>query len=434
MPKKRPLFFRHRAPANFFLAHRILSLGQALAVWKWHNFLDSRAPPGRTTVRINMDESPLKFDQVRRTKGLIAIPKAELKRKRETLVRPASLSLRRSVITLIAFVCDDAATQKLLPQVVVGNRRLLPRKVADLYRLRSDSVYVLSRTSGWNNAKLQCEILKMLGKLLAPLQKTHWFILVLDAHASHIAPRVFRRAHRAGLSMLVVPAAMTHLLQPLDTHVFSVLKYELWKACQTLMFDSDTGEFDLEKFLTAVCCVVSRILGASNRHAFESCGFSRAQHGLGDRVLHALEWTTAPVVSSDLPTLHDLQQCWPAGRHIPIETLFLNALMKAPQEQDNEVEPFADSAAPAPPTPPLRLRLRSASRVKLPEPAADAPAALPAPTPSSEPPPPVFAAWPAATTSAASTPVLRRLPVGRPLLPPQRRPSSRQLDTSHPPL
>ena len=403
-------------------------------MWKWHNFLDSRAPPGRTTVRINMDEPPRKFDQVRRTKGLIAIPKAELKRKKETVVRPASLALRRSVITLIAFVCDDAATRKLLPQVVVGNHRLLPRNVAAMHRLRSDSVYVLSRASGWNNAKLQCEILAILGKLLAPMQKTHWFILVLDAHGSHIAPCVFRRAHRAGLSMMVVPAAMTHLLQPLDTHIFSVLKYELWKACQTLMFDSETGEFDLEKFLTAVCCVVSRILGQSNRHAFESCGFSRGQHCLGDRVLHALEWAAAPVVSSDLPTLHDLQQCWPAGRHIPTETLFLNALMEASHEQDNEVEPCADSVAPSPSTPPLRLRLRSAARVKLSEPAAHAPASLPEPRPCSEPPPPAFAAWPAATTSAASsTPVLRRLPVGRPLLPPLRRPSSRNLDPSLPP-
>ena len=156
--------------------------------------------------------------------------------------------MRRSVNTLIAVVCDDAATQKLLPQLVVGNRRLLPRNIAAKYRVRTDSVYVLSRSSGWNNAKLQCEILKMLGKLLAPMQKTHWFVLVLDAHASHIAPSVFRRAHRSGLSMMVVPASMTHLLQPLDTHIFAVLKYELWKACQTLMFESETGEFDLGNF------------------------------------------------------------------------------------------------------------------------------------------------------------------------------------------
>ena len=117
-------------------------------VWKWHNFLESQAPPGRTAVRINMDESPLKFDQVRRTKGLFAMPKAELKRKRETFVRPASLALRRSAITLIAFVCDDAATQKLLPQLVVGNRQMLSRSIAAKYRLRADSVYVLSRPSG----------------------------------------------------------------------------------------------------------------------------------------------------------------------------------------------------------------------------------------------------------------------------------------------
>ena len=54
---------------------------KAMAAWKWHNFLESQAPAGRRVVRINMDESPIKFDQVRQLKGLIAVPKQEFKRK-----------------------------------------------------------------------------------------------------------------------------------------------------------------------------------------------------------------------------------------------------------------------------------------------------------------------------------------------------------------
>ena len=47
---------------------------------------------------------------------------------------------------------------------------------------------MLSRESGWNISKLQCEILKLLGQLLSSLSPTHWFVMSLDAHGAHIAP------------------------------------------------------------------------------------------------------------------------------------------------------------------------------------------------------------------------------------------------------
>ena len=187
-----------------------------MAAWKWHNFLESQAPAGRRVVRINMDESPIKFDQVRQLKGLIAVPKQELKRKAETIQRKASLAMRRSVITLVAFTCDDDVIQKILPQVIVGSHRLLPRRVAALHRSRQ------SRNSGWSDSKLHCDISKLLGRLLCPMAASHWFVMSLDAHAAHIAPCVFEAACRAGVSLMVIPASMTHILQPLDTHISQV--------------------------------------------------------------------------------------------------------------------------------------------------------------------------------------------------------------------
>ena len=285
-----------------------------MAAWKWHNFLESQAPAGRRVVRINMDESPIKFDQVRQLKGLIAVPKQELKRKAETIQRKASLAMRRSVITLVAFTCDDDVIQKILPQVIVGSHRLLPRRVAALHRSREDSIYVLSRKSGWNDSKLQCEILKLLGRLLSPMAASHWFVMSLDAHAAHIAPCVFEAACRAGVSLMVIPASMTHILQPLDTHVFSGLKFELWKGTQTLALESASGDFQIERFMDVVCDVIGRVMSKAYPHAFASCGFSRKQQGLTERGLNALEWSEVPEVGSEPPTLQELQLLWPQGK------------------------------------------------------------------------------------------------------------------------
>ena len=276
----------------------------------------------RRVVRINMDESPIKFDQSRQLRGLIAVSKQELKRKAETMRQNASLAMRRSVITLVAFTCDDEEVQKMLPQVVVGNHRLLPRSLAALHRARTDSVYVLSRESGWNNSKLQCEILKLLGRLLSSLAPTHWFVMSLDAHGAHITPGVFEAACRAGISLLVIPASMTHILQPLDTHVFSGLKLELWKGVQTLALESATGDFDIQKFMDMVCSVISSVMSKASPHAFASCGFSTNQQGVTERVLNALDLPDVPEVSSEPPTLQDLQLLWPQGRTIPIMSVF----------------------------------------------------------------------------------------------------------------
>ena len=362
-----------------------------------------------------MDESPIKFFQDRHLSGLIAVPKQELKRKAETLLRPASLGLRRSVITLIAFVCDCDEIQKILPQVIVGNRKLLPRWVAALHKQRGDSVYVLSRHSGWNDAKLMCELFKMLGTLLAPFQDTCLFVMIVDAHGAHIAPCVFEAACRAGIFLMVLPASMTHILQPLDTHVFETLKILLWKAVQAIALESSSGEFDIEKFMSTACDTIAEAMSHANPRAFASCGFSEKQQGVSHRVLHALEWDAVPEVGADLPTLHELQLLWPQGKEIPIMSVFRTVLQSG---QRNRCLPSVSSARfqeTRSPTPPLRLRLRSASRLQIQDPESEEAIISGVPpvvsTDSREP-----------CREETLTPQPRRLwrpplPVGRPLLP-----------------
>ena len=378
-----------------------------------------------------MDESPIKLFQDRQLPGLIAVPKQELKKKAETLLRKASLGLRRSVITLIAFVCDCDEVQKMLPQVIVGNRRLLPRWLARLHKKRGDSVYVLSRDSGWNDAKLMSELLKLLGKLLEPYSKTHSFILIVDAHGAHIAPSVFEAAARAGLFLMILPASMTHILQPLDTHVFSVLKIMLWKAMQASALTSSSGEFDLVKFMEVACDTIAEVMSHANPHAFASCGFSEKQQGVSNRVLNALEWVAVPEVGADVPTLQELQLLWPQGKEIPIMSVFRTVLQighsSACLPSHVVVEPCAQAS---PPTPPLRLRLRSASRLGLTNPESEEAR-----------PPEVLSFVPAGPSEpcreemvTAQPTQMRRVPVpvGRPLLP--RRARSHQSEFPSQPL
>ena len=378
-----------------------------------------------------MDESPIKFDQDRQLRGLIAVPKEELKRKTESIQRHASLAMRRSVITLVAFTCDDEEVQRILPPVIIGNHKLLPRRVAAMHRGRADSVYVLSRESGWNNSKLQCEILKLLGQLLSSLSPTHWFVMSLDAHGAHIAPCVFEAACRANISLLVIPASMTHILQPLDTHVFSGLKLQLWKGAQTLALESAHGHFNIETFMSMACDVIGNVMSRATPHAFASCGFSTRQQGVSERVLNALDLIQIPEVSSEPPSLQDLQLLWPQGRTIPIMSVFRTALRMTIQSAQHlglapdEVPPKAN-----PSTPPLRLRLRSSSQFRV-----AAPASVEHIHPKSSPPVSIVAVAPCREVETSTEPMKMlpsRVPVGRPLLP-RRAVSRRSLPTTDTP-
>ena len=268
--------------------------------------------------------------------------------------------------------------------------------------------------------------IKVAGALVVSIGKHSFFVMSLDAHGAHIAPCVFEAACRAGVSLMVIPASMTHILQPLDTHVFAKLKLELWRGAQSLGLESDSGEFDIDKFMQMACDVIGRVMSKAFPHAFASCGFSTKQQGLTERVLNALELPNIPEVGSGPPTLHELQLLWPQGKTIPIMSVFRTVLrMRAGHPPVPSLAPAVCFKA-SPPTPPLRMRLRSASRLQVAEPIGIHP-----PPPAVR--PPTAAASAAPCPKVVPRPESKRslpptLPVGRPLLP-HRAASRRSLET-----
>ena len=52
-------------------------------------------------------------------------------------------------------------------------------------------------------------------------------ILILDAATIHLSGTFRRRALSLGVRLVFIPAGLTWLLQPLDTHVFAALKRDI---------------------------------------------------------------------------------------------------------------------------------------------------------------------------------------------------------------
>ena len=74
---------------------------------------------------------------------------------------------------------------------------------------------------GWNNAAEHAIIIRLLSLILAPVLDTLQPVLMFDAVRLHLADDVMTEMAVASLWYLVIPARLTWLLQPLDTHGFA---------------------------------------------------------------------------------------------------------------------------------------------------------------------------------------------------------------------
>ena len=190
----------------------------------------------------------------------------------------------------------------------------------------------------------------------------------MDAHAAHLSPKVFRAGSKAGFLIHIIPASMTCVLQPLDTHIFSQLKYTLWTKREAKMLASANGKLQTEEYLSVICESITEVFSTSHARAFASCGFQTNQTDVSDRVLDALQWSEVPQAGAGLPSLDDLQRIWPGKglREIPILEMFHSFLHDPEVPRVRNITKRANMcASDESATVPLHLRLRSSSRLRL---------------------------------------------------------------------
>ena len=137
---------------------------------------------------------------------------------------------RRTAFTHAAFICDDSSIQPLLPQLILANEHCLTQR--DLQTILAEcprNVYVKRGKSGWMSTENLKVLLGCLVELLRPYKDSHQIILFLDAAKCHINRAIAEYCARTGLFLIIVPARMTFLLQPADTHLFARYKRTLKK-------------------------------------------------------------------------------------------------------------------------------------------------------------------------------------------------------------
>ena len=157
-------------------------------------------------------------------------------------------------------------------------------------------------------------IIRLLGGTLRANAPGVLPILSMDAVRVHLHDRVILECANWGIRVVVVPARMTWLLQPLDTHAFAQLKRVVRDAYQARLGSEGARALSTASWVAVVTNTVCCFLRRENwARAFAHNGFGSMQQELSQRVLSTLDLQAPPAVSATEPSAATVLQLYPRG-------------------------------------------------------------------------------------------------------------------------
>ena len=189
------------------------------------------------------------------------------------------------------------------------------------------NVHLLRQKSAWSNIEVCKQVIRLVGAALRrlshpPLVRRWQAVLLMDACRLHLHPSVIAACLAEGIWPIIVPAKMTWLLQPLDTHAFKPYKENLREAYQRARLRTATGELTIAQFVAALCGTIRHVLqGRRWASAFDRDGFGQQQALVSRTVLKRLQLQAPPAITAAAPSVQQLQLCYPKKAKVPAGVL-----------------------------------------------------------------------------------------------------------------
>ena len=299
------------------------SVAQASCAWQLSNYSqDLAAARGREVVHVNLDETAVRLHPGK-GKGAVFVSRARVAGRRGQRVAKWK---QRCSMTHIGVLCDRPDLQKVLPQFILGNERALPaRRLAALRAAAPSNVILVRLKSAWSSIAMTAYVIRRVAASIAAQRGRIGdvqLILILDAAKIHLHADVLRACKGIGAWLIVVPARMTFLLQPLDTHVFATYKWRFLLAYQRARAASaaETGDVDIADLLQCVYEAIRLVMeGRSWAHAFAQNGFCHQQAALCKTLKSQLELGQAVAVGATRPSDDQLRLCFPRRFNVRVD-------------------------------------------------------------------------------------------------------------------
>ena len=240
---------------------------EATIFLKWARWLREVAYADSNPILLNLDETAIEHAIARRH-GYV-LRHRSLARRAEGISRAET----HAHLTLVALLSAEPELQPLCPQLVLCKDARLTRREKVKLRGMPPPFQWVEGTNGWVTGENFPDVLTSIRR---PFQREHAgrpIILLLDAALQHVSDAALAHAARLRIQLLVVPAGLTWLLQPLDTHVFASLKRTLHRLQERKRAASAPGSMEPAAWVDVLVTGVREVILKRNwRHAFVDNG------------------------------------------------------------------------------------------------------------------------------------------------------------------
>ena len=286
------------------------------ASWQCHNNHVRTCPAGRTSLSINVDETYVQFYQGV-YKGNVAVRTADLPADTPPLQQHATRSELRQGLTHVGVICDSAILQPLLPQILIAPKNVL--RVGDLAACRAsmpEPIYVVHKKSKWVNTAILVWLMRMIHWSLRHVRSQLHIIIMLDVLAVHFGEDLLRCMDSLSFKYMFIPAKLTWLIQPCDTHCFAL--YKRYLKLVILRYKARHHHDTVPTVLVWFTFIADTIVNMMNQRpwasAFRDNGFGDFQMGTSDYVKRHLSGTVMLPISTQTPSPEILARLFPVHR------------------------------------------------------------------------------------------------------------------------
>mgnify|MGYP002044654245 CR=1 FL=1 len=277
-------------------------------MWQWYHATRSKMSASKPLLLINMDETAVCSFQGDFRGNVVAQRKGD-----SEPVQPYNRGRRRLHLTYACFICNSLRVQKKLPQVILMNEHACT--ASEYQRILAETpphIYVKKRKSAWMNEETMCVLVRLLHAHLRDELPHYQVVLFLDAFRGHIHYNVQLQCNRLGIVLIIIPANLTWLLQPCDTHVFSIFKKymrQLWARMTDL---APNGFIDIVAMVRLLFETITHIVqGRDWSHAFKADGFFEDFTYLSSYIMRNLQYKEQPAIITAVPSLEGIKHCFP---------------------------------------------------------------------------------------------------------------------------
>lgn len=313
-------------------------IAKAAVVWKWNaHLLQKAAALGKVPLLLNFDETSIPLVH-KGLKGNIMVLNGRRAWQQEAR-QPVRGGEDRMNFTLLTMICDRPEIQIRLPQIIFVSQSILRvPEWADVCANLPRNVYVKRMPSSWNTAQQLVVIIRLLKAVLSDLCVAYQPIISFDAAPLHLSRDVLSMYHEMGLWWVLIPARLTWLMQPCDTHVFLCLKRFLKSRFQS-EYDGYLGRVSVRYMLDLVIRSIRVVVQGHNwRNSFAETGLAGDAGRVSPFIKRSINCVDLAPFPDDVPTMAELRLLWPRNKPMPDDIITTALFDPAGYAADSEHE------------------------------------------------------------------------------------------------